>query len=147
MKLLCMLTLAAPLLAACGQPSPSTLLKPHLWGNRVILIFGENKQTVLFQAQLAQATDQAAGYQDRDLVQFQITPDQVIPPDGKTYGTEVAAKFYARYQVDTTSFAAILIGKDGGEKLRRSNELLGKDLLFRTIDAMPMRQREMRKDP
>jgi hypothetical protein len=38
-------------------------------------------------------------------------------------------------------FTVVLIGKDGGEKLRRSDEVdLGE--IFSLIDSMPMRQRE-----
>ena len=42
------------------------------------------------------------------------------------------------------SFHAVLVGKDGGDKLTASNPL-GADQLFPLIDSMPMRQREMRK--
>ena len=41
-------------------------------------------------------------------------------------------------------FEAVLVGKDGGEKLR-SPEPLTPERLFETIDAMPMRQQEMRQ--
>jgi hypothetical protein len=147
MKLLLMLTLVGSLLAAVQPPGPERWLKPYRWEKRIILIFDHSQAGSLFPRQLAQAEDHAAGYQDRDLVQFQITPEAVITPAGERLGPEAAASFYAHYQVDPAGFAAILIGKDGGEKLRRSDELLGHDLLFRTIDAMPMRQREMRKKP
>ena len=42
------------------------------------------------------------------------------------------------------SFHAVLVGKDGGDKLT-SSEPLGAEQLFPLIDSMPMRQREMRK--
>ena len=41
------------------------------------------------------------------------------------------------------TFAAILVGKDGGEK-HRSVEPISPQTLFDLIDAMPMRQREIR---
>lgn len=40
------------------------------------------------------------------------------------------------------AFAVVLIGKDGGEKLRRSAPL-ATDELFAVVDAMPMRRAEM----
>jgi len=147
MKFLLTLVCMGTILFACGQPSPDALLKPYRWKNRIILLFGENKEAALFQEQKMQAETHLAGYNDRDLVQFQITPQQVITPVGEQLGAKMASDFYARYDVPKNGFTAILIGKDGGEKLRRTDELLGKALLFRTIDAMPMRQREMRKDP
>ena len=38
----------------------------------------------------------------------------------------------------------VLIGKDGGEKLR-SHEIVSPETLCRLIDSMPMRQEEMRE--
>ena len=135
------------ILSACGQPSSSALLKRYRGKNRIILLFGENKEAALLKEQQAQAEVYRTGYDDRDLLQFQITPEQVITPQGESLGAKAASDFYARYDVSPGRFTAILIGKDGGEKLRRTDEKLGHELLFRTIDAMPMRQREMENDP
>lgn len=44
------------------------------------------------------------------------------------------------------AFAVSLIGKDGGEKLRRSTPLAPEEL-FALVDAMPMRREEMRVRP
>ncbi|QED28004.1 DUF4174 domain-containing protein [Microvenator marinus] len=43
-------------------------------------------------------------------------------------------------------FTLILVGKDGTEKLR-SHKAVAVEMLFETIDAMPMRIREMKSDP
>ena len=43
-------------------------------------------------------------------------------------------------------FTLILVGKDGTEKLR-SHKAVEVETLFETIDAMPMRIREMMSDP
>ncbi len=44
------------------------------------------------------------------------------------------------------AFAVTLIGKDGGEKLRRSTPLASEEL-FALVDTMPMRRAEMRERP
>jgi hypothetical protein len=49
-------------------------------------------------------------------------------------------------RVEDGAFAAVLVGRDGGEKLR-SAEPVPAEKLFDLIDAMPMRQREMRARP
>lgn len=49
-----------------------------------------------------------------------------------------------RYKIQKGEFAVILIGKGGTEKLRRFHPV-SNSALFETIDAMPMRQREMGK--
>ena len=49
-----------------------------------------------------------------------------------------------RFQIAPEAFAAILVGKDGGEKLRVFAPV-SMDRLNRTIDAMPMRKDEMKE--
>ena len=51
--------------------------------------------------------------------------------------------FVVQIQFGTKSFSVVLIGKDGGEKLRRATPL-SPDELFAIVDAMPMRRAEMR---
>jgi hypothetical protein len=41
------------------------------------------------------------------------------------------------------NFTVILVGKDGGEKLRTTDVLMPRKL-FATVDAMPMRKQEMK---
>lgn len=57
---------------------------------------------------------------------------------------EQVAALAHRYGVDPAAFAVVLIGKDGGAKYR-STDPITPDQLFGIIDAMPMRQREMRQ--
>jgi hypothetical protein len=47
-----------------------------------------------------------------------------------------------RFRVPDDAFRVILLGLDGGAKLT-SDEPLTTETLFSTIDAMPMRQREL----
>jgi Domain of unknown function (DUF4174) len=49
-------------------------------------------------------------------------------------------------QTRLSAKAPVLIGKDSKEKLRRATPLSSKEL-FEGLDAMPMRQTEMRKTP
>ncbi|GGB82146.1 DUF4174 domain-containing protein [Dyadobacter sediminis] len=62
-------------------------------------------------------------------------------------GSARNADEWKKWNVDTSeAFTFILIGRDGGEKLR-SAEIVKTDKLFGLIDAMPMRRREMKKEP
>jgi len=47
-----------------------------------------------------------------------------------------------RYRVAKGDTTVILVGKDGGEKLR-TGDLADLERIFRLIDSMPMRRREM----
>lgn len=51
--------------------------------------------------------------------------------------------FVIECHFEAKAFAVTLIGKDGGEKLRRSTPLTPAEL-FAIVDAMPMRRAEMK---
>lgn len=51
-----------------------------------------------------------------------------------------------RFHVKDDDFTVILLGKDGGEKLR-SHQPISFEKLRDTIDAMPMRKHEMQNHP
>ncbi len=51
---------------------------------------------------------------------------------------------FRKYKADSNGFTVLLIGKDGGEKLR-SHKPVSFEQLRDTIDAMPMRQREVKQ--
>ncbi len=51
-----------------------------------------------------------------------------------------------RFHIHPSDFTVILLGKDGGEKFR-SHTPVAIDQLTRIVDAMPMRQQEMRDRP
>jgi hypothetical protein len=46
--------------------------------------------------------------------------------------------------VPSSAFSLILVGKDGGIKLKRSDQVDLREV-FELIDSMPMRQNEMRQ--
>ena len=56
----------------------------------------------------------------------------------------VERDFVVETKFGAQDFAIVLIGKDGGEKLRRTT-LLPIAELFALVDAMPMRRAEMRE--
>ena len=56
-----------------------------------------------------------------------------------TYSSDL----YQRHTESSVPFSIILIGLDGGIKLRQQELLTAKEL-FRIIDSMPMRKAEMR---
>lgn len=52
--------------------------------------------------------------------------------------------FVVETRFGAAAFSVVLIGKDGGEKLRRATPLEPAEL-FALVDAMPMRRAEMRE--
>jgi Domain of unknown function (DUF4174) len=55
-----------------------------------------------------------------------------------------AAKLRQKFNINDNDFRLILVGKDGGAK-RQDSEVVQATTIFREIDAMPMRQQEMRR--
>jgi hypothetical protein len=70
---------------------------------------------------------------DRDLSVVEVIGDQVSGV------SDSGGALRRKYRLPADGFTAILIGKDGGEKLRSRKPLPGTQLQT-VIDAMPMRQ-------
>src|SRR3954468_4282611 len=103
--------------------------------NRVLLVFAPSGEDPDFQHQITSATDYQSALAERDLIV------RAFP----AAGDEEESDFRKHYGVPAGRFTVILIGKDGMEKVRRDEPILSDDLIF-TIDAMPMRRREMDRE-
>ncbi len=97
------------------------------WKKRVLLVFSPSAAAANFIEQKRIADEASTGFAERDLVLV----------------SAVDAALYQQYSVVQGQFMALLIGKDGSEKLRSATPL-SSIRLFDTIDAMPMRREEMR---
>jgi hypothetical protein len=127
------------------QTDQNPLLKSYLWQNRLLLIFTPHDQTELYREQLAELNGQERGMQERDLLVLHVFPDHIILPGGVRLEEEQAQSLRNHFIIAKSETLSLLIGKDGTEKLR-SRDLLSSQRLFLTLDAMPMRQQEMRQD-
>jgi hypothetical protein len=102
------------------------------WKKRVVLIYapeGSEKQLDRQQELLRSHHSEMAA---RDVTQIVLRN-----------GAE-NAKLVDRFKLSGRGFTLLLIGKDGGEKLR-SHEVVAPERICRLIDSMPMRQEEMRE--
>lgn len=84
-----------------------------------------------------------AGVDDRDIVWFVHTGPDVVS-NQKALSSSLESDVTALLEESRSDERVLLIGKDGGIKSRESS--LDLDAIFRRIDAMPMRIREMRAD-
>lgn len=66
--------------------------------------------------------------------------------DGQAIGADESQQLMNRYEIGADAFTVLLIGKDGGEKLR-INEVPNLRTIYAVIDGMPMRNREMSANP
>lgn len=100
-------------------------------GKREILLFYKEEGAALQDKQLAILHENEAGLKERDIIIH-------------TYHITKQDKEAAKWKVQSSaSFIFLLIGKDGGEKLR-SDSIVSAEKLFDIIDAMPMRKAEMK---
>ena len=121
----------------------SVTLDQFQWENRVLLIFAEDSDSDMYQAQIDSLHSHREGLIDRDLVTLSIFDQECSTLDGNIIDDTSAESIRNNFSDQKETYSVFLIGKDGGVKLQK-NLLLSVDELFNTIDRMPMRQREMR---
>ena len=66
--------------------------------------------------------------------------------DGRVLDTNQAQRLMSKFGISTDSFSVVLIGKDGGEKLRVAN-VPDLQAIYAVVDGMPMRARETSANP
>lgn len=122
----------------------TSIPEDYTWKNRLVLLFAPHDSSKLLQQQYTALQSDPEGLNNRDLLIFKVSSDQVIGHNIRQ-GTEVAQQLRNQYQVGEDDFCAILIGKDGSEKIRKEREIPLNEL-YAVIDAMPMRRQEMKKE-
>jgi hypothetical protein len=116
----------------------------HQWQDRVILIHTADVDEDRWKNQLAILAADPAGLAERKLVVYQIRKGY-SRKGTKLQGdwTKMESPAYPP-GITTQGFEIVLIGLDGGVKLRQS-ELLSLAELYALIDGMPMRRAEIRR--
>ena len=90
----------------------------------------------------ARVAAERAGFLDRRMVLVEVYPERA-GIDGRPLGEDEARSLADRLEAGTGEARMVLIGLDGGAKLRApASESLGR--LFELIDGMPMRREELR---
>lgn len=119
-------------------------LDRYRWQHRLLLLFAPQEDTPAYAAAAADIDRRSEDILDRDLVVFHLLEDGASRVDGRRLSDAEARQLRDRFEIAPGRFTAVLIGKDGGVKLVRRDSI---DLqaVFDRIDAMPMRQREMRE--
>ena len=141
------LSLIAPLLcsalaAAQTPPSPVTLAQLHD-RFRPLLLFAPSPADPSLAAQLLRLKSSAAELNERDVLLIAV-PYRSPAPTEVSLTEEEALAIRRRFGVLPEQFTAVLLGKDGGEKLR-SKKPVSFERLRDLIDSMPMRQEEAKE--
>lgn len=113
------------------------------WKNRCILIFSPQLTNEAAQSQLRLLEQDAEGLTDRDLVLLHLGKNEGIWGK-KTISPASVAAIRKQLQIGEQESTLVLIGKDGGVKLRQAFPV-PRAQLYGLIDAMPMRRQEMKE--
>ena len=111
------------------------------WSHRSVLYFAPSNDEHVQQL-LMEALINECQLSDRDVVTIVVTADGFTIPGWVKEEFNIPALFRA-YGANEKEHTAVLIGKDGNEKLRWGKKTNWKEV-SQTIDAMPMRKREMK---
>lgn len=110
-------------------PPDTASLEQYQWHSRPVVIFAPSKKDADYVRQIAMLEQSKADLADRDII---VLSD-----------TSPAASGQLRSQFKPDGFEVVLVGKDGGVKIRQKTPLTSEDLLA-TIDRMPMRKANLR---
>lgn len=118
------------------------LLDNYQWKNRVVLVFAPSPEDEVYQEQLEHLSNDNE-LLERDLIVFHVFGKQGGFADEHRLTEEDSATLRKKFGLETSVFATVLVGKDGTEKVRWQRPVESAEL-YSVIDAMPMRQAEMR---
>ncbi|MFC4213951.1 DUF4174 domain-containing protein [Pseudophaeobacter arcticus] len=127
----------APAVSAQGsEPEPPMLVQPgeeadlasFLWHKRPIVVFADSPEDPRFKEQMARLTSEAEALLERDVV---VLTDTTPKPASAL-----------RKQLRPRGFMLVLVGKDGGVKLRKPHPWTVREL-SRSIDKFQDRLQEV----
>lgn len=121
-------------------------LGDYLWERRPLLVFAPTDSDARLVETMRRIEATRCDFADRDMVLGKIVADGTSTLDGQAVDTAQAQRLAAEFGIGADSFSVVLIGKDGGEKLR-VNDVPDLQTIYAVIDGMPMRGREMSGDP
>lgn len=121
-------------------------LSDYLWQSRPLLVFAPTDGDPRLAETMRRIEASRCDFADRDMVLGRIVADGTSTLDGRVIDTTAAQRLASQFGIGANSFSVVLIGKDGGEKLR-VDDVPDLQVIYAVIDGMPMRGREMGADP
>jgi monofunctional biosynthetic peptidoglycan transglycosylase len=119
-------------------------LGDYKWKNRLLLIFSPSESYPGYKVQKREFEEQMAEVEDRDLIVFNIFEEEESLIGKSSISDAAAESLRKQFDTESGQLTVILVGKDGGEKLRSTGSVTTEEI-FSLIDSMPMRQAEMRE--
>lgn len=118
-------------------------LGSHEWKDRLLLILTSENSKADYQKQIDILKEYTEGLEERKLVVYTIYPDKFKKGlDSKDWTS--SGSLNEQYRENNRDFEILLVGLDGGIKIRQ-DEVMTIEQLFSRIDAMPMRRSEIQR--
>jgi len=114
------------------------------WENRILVLFSPDSDDESYQTQMEKFSNLEDELRDRDLILFSVFDEECSKLNDEVISDTSAESIRERLGTQDNGYSIFLFGKDGGVKLNK-DEVLEPEELFRVIDRMPMRRREMRE--
>ncbi|PRC44393.1 hypothetical protein C6A85_000000100465 [Mycobacterium sp. ITM-2017-0098] len=121
-------------------------LSDYLWERRPLLVFAPADSDPRLVETLSRIEASRCDFVSRDMVLGLVVSEGNSTLDGQAIGADESQELMNQYAIGADAFTVLLIGKDGGEKLR-VDEVPNLQTIFAVIDGMPMRNREMSANP
>ena len=131
-------------MAARANGQDKVRLQDYQWKNRLILAFSPSPKDPGYRALEKEIAIQKEEIIDRDILVFYILETGEIKLGESSLPAGAGDFLRESFSIRPGVFTVLLIGKDGGVKLRRKGGV-GLGEIFSLIDTMPMRQREMKE--
>jgi len=123
-------------------PVPEFDLDALRWKHRILLLFSPSESDSSFRLQKQDLASRTEEVIERDLVILEILEHGESRTSQEILSKETAESIRNRFKARSGRFQVLLIGKDGGVKLRSEQPVPVQDILG-LIDSMPMRRQEM----
>ncbi|MGE2728220.1 DUF4174 domain-containing protein [Mycolicibacterium vaccae] len=121
-------------------------LDDYRWDRRPLLVFAPTDADPRLAETLGRIEASRCDFVSRDMVVGQVVTEGTSTLDGHVLDADDSRQLADQFQIDGDAFAVVLVGKDGGEKLRAA-DVPDFRTVYAVIDGMPMRSREMTDDP
>ena len=129
---------------ASGKGEDQVDLSSNQGKNRLLMLFAPSENDPMYQSFKEQLQIRTQEIRDRDLVTFHAFEGGDGRLDDRPLHREQVLSLRKLFSIKRGQCTVILIGKDGEVKFREQLPVDLSDILA-VIDAMPMRQREMRE--
>lgn len=121
-------------------------LSDYLWAHRPLLLFAPAESDPRLVETMRRIEASRCDFVGRDMVLGRIVTEGTSTLDGHVVDTNQAQRLMSEFGIGAESFSVVLLGKDGGEKLRAAN-VPDLQTIYAVIDGMPMRARETNANP